>query len=193
MPRTTTLLAVAVALCACSEHSSPEQRPAPTPGGAASVPDRAAHHFDAGALAPGDTFLDLRVVRLDVARVFEDSVWSGAVQFAGEAQVRGVYQRHFDYPEPAALCFHVTDDESTARLPDFAPDAWTSPNAKRWLCFTNTDDVTRLLGTGAEPVAATVVIDDYVNRRIFSDVFDTARLVRVTAIHGSAQPTLRLP
>jgi hypothetical protein len=75
-----------------------------TPGGAVTVPRAEAHHFDTGALAVGDTFLGLRVVRSDVRRVFEDSVWIGNVAFDGPIEVAGVFQQHFDYPEIDQLC-----------------------------------------------------------------------------------------
>lgn len=150
-----------------------------TPGGAERVPSREPRHFDAGTLSVGDTVLGLRVVRVDVARVFEDSVWSGSVQFSGEIRLTGMYERHFDYPEVDAVCFRVVDPQSINRIPDFAPDAWTSPNQRTWFCFTNPAEARAALGNGAEPRAATIVVDDYTNHRIFSDVFDTARLVRV--------------
>ena len=195
MKRMPVLLLVLAAACGGAPDGAPARAddPALTPGGARFVPDREPHHFDAGTLAPGDTFLGLRVVHTDVQRVFEDSVWSGTVRFAGEVEVTGVYQRHFDYPEPAALCFHVTDDASIRRLPDFAPDTWTSTNARHWFCFSNADDAVRLLGAGEEPVAATIAIDDFINHRLFTDAVDEARLLRVVAVRGSAPPTLRVP
>lgn len=177
-------------LCSACERADPDVEPAasdgvvatapaPTPGGAERVPPREPRHFDPGTLSIGDTVLGLRVVRLDVARVFEDSVWSGSVQFAGEITLTGTYEQHFDYPEVDAVCFQITDSESINRIPEFAPDPWTSPNQRTWFCFTNAGEVRVALGSGTEPRTATVVVDDYTNQRIFSDAFDTARLVRV--------------
>jgi hypothetical protein len=124
--------------------------------------------------------------------VFEDSVWVGRVRFAGEITLSGVYQRHFDWPEPEAFCFHV-DDTAVAAVPAFAPDSWTSPARKVWFCFTNPDGALALLGDGDPPRSATIVVDDYEVLREFSDVFDTARLVRVEATGGPARQTLRDP
>jgi hypothetical protein len=150
-----------------------------TPGGAVTVPPAGARHFDPGRLAVGDTFLGLRVVERDVRRVFDEAVWSGRVRFAGEITVSGVYHRHFDYPEPAELCFRVDDEAEKNRIPAFAPDEWTSPNEVTWFCFTNGGAARRLLGPGDVPRRATIVIDDYTVLREFSDVYDTARLVRL--------------
>jgi hypothetical protein len=151
-----------------------------TPGGATAVPTAAARHFDAGSIQVGERFRELVLVESEVTRVFDDSVWAGRVRFAGEITVAGVYQRHFDWPEPAALCFHV-DASSADAVPAFKPDSWTSPNAKVWFCFTNEDAVRTLLGSGETPRHATIVVDDYTVRREFSDVYDTARLVRVAS------------
>jgi hypothetical protein len=136
--------------------------------------------FDPGAVAVGDSVGGLEIVVLDVRRVFDDSVWAGRVQFRGRLTVDGVYRRHFDYPEPAALCFHVSG-EARKRVPRFPPDSWSGPNRQTWFCFTNDDVARTLLGDGAVPVEATVVIDRYSLIREFSDVFDVADLVEVVA------------
>jgi hypothetical protein len=164
-----------------------------TPGGAAAVPPAGTRHFDPGAVAVGDTVLGLRVADIDVERVFDERVWSGRVRFAGEILLTGIFQRHFDHPEPAELCFHVREPASLDRIPAFAPDEWTSTNEKTWFCFTNTDAARRLLGTGDPPLHATVVVDDYRVIREFSDVYDTARLVRVASMAGPATQSLREP
>jgi hypothetical protein len=182
-----------VAACGEAERATPSPSDTLlTPGGATSVPPAEARHFDAATLDVGDSFLGLRVVDVDVRRAFDDSVWVGRVRFAGDITVAGVYQRHFDWPGPDALCFHVRDD-ATGAIPAFAPDAWTSPNMKVWFCFTNTNLARELLGSGEKPVDATVVVDDYLVVREFSDVFDTARLVRVEEVRGAAGATLRNP
>jgi hypothetical protein len=62
-------------------------------------------------------------------------------------------------------------------VPRCVPDEWTGPNRKTWFCFENDDDVRSLLGDGATPVAATIVVDRYRLIREFSDVFDMADLV----------------
>jgi hypothetical protein len=152
-----------------------------TPGGARTVPPWEERHFDPATLRVGDRFHDLVVVDREVRRVFEDSVWAGHYRFAGEITVRGTFERHFDWPEPAALCFWITEPDQVQRIPDFAPDTWTAPDARTWFCFSNPALAEELLGPGDAPREATIVVDDYLSVREFSDVFDTARLVRVTA------------
>jgi hypothetical protein len=149
-----------------------------------SMQDSSAGHedaeFDPGAVAVGDSVGGLEIVALDVRRVFDDSVWAGRVDFRGRLRVDGVYRRLFDYPEPAALCFHVRGD-ARKRVPRFTPDNWTGPNRQTWFCFTNDDVARTLLGDGAVPVEATVVVDRYSLIREFSDIFDMADLVEVVA------------
>lgn len=177
------VVSVAVAMaCGSGDVGSERDRSDPTPiAGADTLPPR---YFDAGALRPGDRFLNLRVAEVDVRRVFDDSVWAGRVVFDGQVTVTGEYRRHFDWPEPAELCFFVTAPSSIARVPEFAPDAWTGPGQQTWFCFINTELAQELLGDGERPVRATIVVDRYASLREFSDVYDTARLVEVVA----AQP-----
>ena len=145
--------------------------------------------FDPGAVAVGDTIAGLRITALDVHRVFEDSVWSGTVDFSGPVELEGVYLRHFDYPEPKLLCFHVAG-ESIDRVPRFVPDNWTSPNGKTWFCFTNQERALELLGDAATPREATVVVDKYRLVRQFTDAFATAELVSVKRIGAESRNTL---
>ena len=151
------------------------------------------HSFDAGAIAVGDTILGLRVISREVSRVLEDSVWSGTVGFEGEVEVTGVYQPHFDYPEPPAVCFHL-DSISSLKIPEFAPDAWSSANGKPWFCFSNQEKAVELLGPAETPRPATIVIDRYKQTRYFTDAVDDALLVRVVR-KGAAREagTLREP
>ena len=87
--------------------------------------------FDPGAIEIGDTVAGLVVVRKELNKVFEDSVWAGDVYFKGEIELSGVYQPHFDYPEVQALCFH-TDSATAMRIPMSKPDSWSSANEKPW-------------------------------------------------------------
>jgi hypothetical protein len=163
------------------DAGAPRQPGDGTPGGAHSVPPALPRHFDPAVLAPGDTFLGLRVAAVQVQRVFPDSVWAGRVRFHGRIRVTGTFRRHFDWPEPAELCFFPDVPASRARIPAFAPDAWTSADGITWFCFTNAGDVGRALGDGSEPVRATIEVDDYLVVREFSDVYDTARFMGVVS------------
>jgi hypothetical protein len=199
--RTALLALMGAAALGCGDSDRPNealprdsasQEVQPTPGGATEVPSASERHFDPNGLSAGDTHMNLRVTDVDVRRVLGDSVWSGRVRFAGEIRVSGVYQRHFDWPEPDARCFHV-DDAAAGAVPDFAPDTWTSPGMKVWFCFTNPERAEELLGSGETPRHATIAVDDYLVTREFSDVFDTARLVRAESVGGPARQTLRDP
>jgi hypothetical protein len=186
-----TVLVLLAAGCGGAD-TPPAGEPAPqlTPGGERSIPPAESRHFDPGAITVGDRVNGLVVVERQVQRVFEDSVWAGQVLFSGEIEVRGVYQRHFDWPEPDALCFHVTDAESVQRIPDFTPDTWSSANAKVWFCFRNPEFAQELLGSGEVAQEATIVVDDYWVVREFTDTFDTARLVAVRGTPVPARVTL---
>ena len=150
----------------------------------------ASNYFDAGTLQVGDTVLGLRVVSKEVNRVFEDSVWAGDVKFEGEVEVSGVYQPHFDYPEPNALCFHL-DSISALRIPEFAPDKWSSANGKPWFCFNNPDQARALLGPPDSVRFARIVIDRYHQTRHFTDAVDGAELIRVLERGARRSRTLR--
>ena len=191
--RTAVVVGFCVYLSGCSEREPPAQD-AQVDSATASADSvvRSANKFDPARIEPGDTFLGLRVAAKDV-RLTPDTLWSGEVRFAGELQLTGVYQPHFDYPEPAALCFHVTDSTSVARLPRFAPDKASVPGSKHWFCFTNPDSARTLLGAPPTPREATVIVDDYIVRRYFTDAYDSARLLRVVSIGDTTRQTLRDP
>ena len=180
-----------VLLCATSIAAACSEAPQPPP---ATPPQEtqspAANYFDPGAVAVGDTVAGLRISALDVQRVFEDSVWAGTVRFAGEIELTGVYQGHFDYPEPAEACFHP-DSASAARIPRFEPDAWTSANGKTWFCFDDAASAERALGDPRAYRWASIVVDDYRLHRAFTDAYDVARLVRVVDVGARAPQTLR--
>lgn len=146
--------------------------------------------FDPGALQPGDTVLGLTVVSKDVQRAMEDSVWVGNVVFAGDLLLQGVYQPHFDWPEVMVPCFHVTDPASIARIPRFPPDAWTSPSAKTWFCFSNPEVALELLGSPDQPREAVIALSRYQVWRSLSDAFDEAELSELLEVGASSTATL---
>ena len=182
MPSVRVLVLAASFAAACSE-------PAPV-AAPPQAPTAAANYFDPGAVAAGDTVAGLSIAAMDVQRVFEDSVWTGSVRFAGEVELTGVYQAHFDYPEPAEACFHP-DSASAARIPRFEPDAWTSANGKTWFCFDDAASAERALGDPHAYRWASIVVDDYRLHRAFTDAYDVARLVRVLDVGARAPQTLR--
>jgi hypothetical protein len=123
--------------------------------------------FDREHVKAGDVVGGLTVSR--VRRPPDDY----AVSFEGEVEVNGVYRAHFDYPEVKVPCFWV-DPDSWAKLP-------RAQNDQRliWFCFENTEEAIRQLGELGSQANARIVIDDYRTALSESDVFDSARLVRV--------------
>jgi hypothetical protein len=194
--RTVALAILACAVVGCRAESRPEAA-ASSPdsaGEAPIVPSAAANTFDPGAVQPGDTVLGLVVVSKDVQRAPAiDSVWVGNVLFEGDLLVQGVYQPHFDWPEVAVPCFHVTDPASMARIPRFEPDGWTSPNAKTWFCFSNPEVALEVLGPLEQPREMVIALSRYQIWRQFSDVFDEAELAELLEAGPASHQTLRDP
>ena len=172
---------------ACAAPACERPDPLPVPPAVAS-----ASGFDPATVAPGDTVAGLVLVRRDADLVFGDSAWVGTFTFRGRLELDGVYQRHFDYPEPDLVCFHVLG-ESIDRVPRLEPDAFVSPGMKPWFCFTNQERARELLGDAASPREATIVVNEYTVNRYFTDAFSTAELVEVTRLGGPARNTLRDP
>ena len=161
--------------------------------GCGDAPERPVTTFDPGVVEVGDSVLGLEIAGKDVSRaVAMDSVWVGTVDLAGELRLEGVYQAHFDYPEVPALCFHPSW-ESAARIPAFHPDSLTSPDRKRWFCFTNPELAIERIGPPDQPREATVVVRDYRVVRRFTDAWETAELVRVEDVGRPRTATLREP
>jgi hypothetical protein len=191
-------LAALLLLAGCGDRQADEDAnlsaadtaESPSPSLSPAAADSLLPGFDPGALKPGDTVQGLRVATMDVNKAFEDSVWVGNIKFAGELEVQGVYQGHFDYPEVRAACFHVTDSASVRRVPRFGPDAH-STRMKTWFCFTNADEAIAQLGPPDQPREATIVIDDFTAVRYFSDAWATGRLVRVTNLGAPSSRSLR--
>lgn len=171
-------------MAACDPREPPPAREDTT--------EPAPNEFDPATVATGDTVAGLRVVHVDVERVFEDSVWVGTVHFEGELAVEGVYQAHFDAPEVNAVCFHV-DAGSAMRLPRFLPDTRTRPRPITWFCFSNPEVAVELLGPPEEPRHAGIVVDRYRLVREFTDAWDLAELVRVDNVGPRVAASPRVP
>jgi hypothetical protein len=189
------LAAACLAAAACRADAPPDaaETPIETPVDAP-TPAPAANTFDPGAVQPGDSVLGLVVVSKSVERAAAiDSVWVGNVVFEGDLVVRGVYQAHFDWPENVAPCFHVTDPASAARIPRFAPDSWTSPDAKTWFCFSNPEVALELLGPAEQPRELVIALSRYVIWRQFTDANDEAELSELLEVGPESTRTLIEP
>ena len=145
-----------------------------TPPTTSRVPTNAsALTFDPATVKVGDTLGELRVERVDIAKAAGDMGYVGDVRFDGEATISGDRMTHPDYPEVKEVCMSI-DSVSARRLPRFPGD-----QRRTWLCFENRDEAARQLGAAGTRGGLTVVIDRYQTVRHFSDVYDTAKLVRV--------------
>jgi hypothetical protein len=172
------LIVAACLLAACEKVSDqPAPEPAAVPAApAAETPRRAAPptQFDARTVRVGDTIGGLRVAEVNVQPVATSGAGvAGSVRFSGEAELKGSYRRHFDYPEVKAPCFWL-DVESWAKLPRAQGDT-----RLLWFCFENDAEAVKQLGEIGTEVAATIVVDNYTTNITQSDAWDTARLVRV--------------
>ena len=130
--------------------------------------------FDPAAIREGDTVGDFRVARVDVTDAGGDMGLVGTARFIGEMIISGHKRPHPDYPDVTTLCMDV-DSASAARLPRWPGDART----QRWLCFENQEAAIRMLGPAGTREPIRILIDTFQTPRQFSDVYDTARLVRV--------------
>jgi hypothetical protein len=181
------ILAVAIAVAGCN---TPEEEAAPradvvetASDSTAIAPDsvrgddgrRAAPptQFDAKTIKRGDRIGGLAVAAANLNAARTDIGMSGWVRFSGETEVTGSYRAHFDYPEVKEPCFWV-DFESLAKLPRAQGD-----QRLIWFCFENRDVAIQQLGALGTQAHATIIIDDYTTNLQQSDVWDTARLVRV--------------
>ena len=195
----TALLCATVVVGACGdppERGPDERASAGAPGSNVtatraqdSVAARAAQmpgiRFDPATIKEGDVVGALRVGRVDITDAGGDIGRVGTVRFLGELTISGERRPHHDFPEVTTVCMDV-DSASTAQLPRWSNDSRTVS----WLCFENQEDAIRLLGpttSNREPV--TVAIDVYQTPRQFSDVYNTARLVRVVTRGPARAPT----
>ena len=150
-----------------------------------SAPAMPGIRFDPATIKEGDVVAGLRVGRVDVTDAGQESGWVGTVRFLGEVTISGEKRPHPDFPEVMTVCMDV-DSASAARLPRWPNDSRTIS----WLCFENQEEAVRQLGpTTAERQPITVLVDIYQTPRQFSDVYNTARLVRVVTRGTGAPPT----
>ena len=143
-------------------------------GPAESAPTLPGILFDPATIREGDVVAGFRVGRVDITDAGGDIGRVGTVRFLGEATISGEKRPHHDYPEVTTVCMDV-DSASAARLPRWRSDSRTIS----WLCFENQEDAIRMLGPSGNREPVSVVIDVYQTPRQFSDVYNTARLVRV--------------
>ena len=130
--------------------------------------------IDARTSNVGDRIAGLRIAekRIQDAPASPLGV-TGSLEFDGEMQVTGGYRAHFDYPEVKAPCFWV-DPADWNKVPRVKGD-----ERIRWFCFENDASAIEQLGQLGTETRATIIVDRYTTNLAPSDVWDTARLVRV--------------
>jgi hypothetical protein len=132
------------------------------------------NRFEAGRFQIGDTLLGLRVVAAEVRpSLAGEGEWTADVRFAGSIELSGELRPHHDDPEPDAICFFA-DSASALRLPRLPKDERIA-----WFCFENPDSVPGLEGNPPRPRRARLVVDGFRYVYAHTDVFNTARLVRM--------------
>lgn len=120
--------------------------------------------FDADSVKPGDQLGAFKVKQ--VRRPPDDH----AVSFDGEAELNGKYMV-LDNDQQKVPCFFV-DSTHYGRLPRATTDSRIL-----WFCFENAAEAGRQLGSAQ--AHATIVIDNYRTSLAVSDVWNSARLMRV--------------
>ncbi|HUP89077.1 MAG TPA: hypothetical protein VM100_07005 [Longimicrobiales bacterium] len=167
-----------ILLIACNDAPPrPAQPPAPP-----AVQQHQAY-FNPITINEGDTVAGLILAKRDAVNNPQSPVGAtGSFQFRGEVELHGGYRAHFDYPEVQKPCFWV-DREDWRKLPRAAKETRIV-----WFCFANDEQVIKQLGPlSKDTTRAAIVIDDYTTNLFESDVWDTARLVRVLRRSTSAQ------
>lgn len=152
-----------------------------------------ANEIRPATVAVGDTVGGLVVTAVDVHPLAGDSaVYTASVRFRGELELSGVYLPHFDHPDVDALCFHP-DSVSALRVPRFAPDPRSSPDQKRWFCFTDRDAAAAAFAPPSQPRESRIRVRSYTATRRFTDAWDQAELVEVLEVGEPRENTLRGP
>jgi hypothetical protein len=168
------LLLFALAACRAPGDDAPRAQP-PAARGSASAPAAdsvlPAHVFDPARVQVGDSIAGLRIDTVDVWRAM-DGAWVGMVRFAGEVRLGGTYEPHPD-PEANLLCFFA-GAEHAERLPRFHGD-----ERRPWFCFADQDRARALLPVPPGRGRAEIVVDRFTYHFAYSDVVNSARLVRV--------------
>lgn len=130
--------------------------------------------FDPQAVGVGAAVAGVRVAskKIEAAPASRMGV-TGSLTFKGELTLAGSYRAHYEYPEVKEACFWV-DPQEWPKVPRAQHD-----DRIIWFCFTNKEQAIQQLGPLGSNARATIVIDDYTTNLEQSDVWDTARLVRV--------------
>jgi hypothetical protein len=131
--------------------------------------------FDAQRIKVGDKVGQLTVADVQLQPAGIEPKMAGHVRFTGEVELSGSYRAHFDYPEVKVPCFWV-NVQSWNKLPRAIGDSRIL-----WFCFENEAEAIKLLGELGTQSAATIIIDNYTTHLTGSDVWNTARLVRVVS------------
>lgn len=131
--------------------------------------------FDPAAIDEGDSVAGLVLSRKDaVVNAASPVGVTGSLRFSGEIELKGEYRAHFDFPEVKKPCFWV-DRTDWRKLPRVQKETRIV-----WFCFENDSSAIAQLGPPSKDrIKTRIVVDDYTTNLFESDVWDSARLVRV--------------
>jgi hypothetical protein len=180
------ILATLLLLAACESHQqqpnaaadssakAPTAVAAAAPGAAVDSVTGTGDKFDAMRAQTGNAIGTLRIASLDVQPATQTLVGvKGAIGLKGQLQLSGDYRAHYEYPVVKQACFYPAA-EDWKKIPRAKGD-----ERAIWFCFDNQEDAIKQLGALGTQTKATIVVENYTIKLDKSNVWDTARLVRV--------------
>jgi germination protein M len=133
-----------------------------------------ANLFDVHEVAVGDVIAGLRISSLEVSDPDAPSL-TAHVSFTGEVTVSGTVTAHDDHEQLGdAVCMTSVDPTSERALPRMRQDTRDA-----WFCFTNSDVAAAEVFAPGTVTETTVVIDEFTIHHAPTEVWNTARLLRV--------------
>jgi hypothetical protein len=161
---------------ACSQAEPPKAEETPSPASSQLPGGPDSHLFDGEKTKAGDRVANMTIVEADIAvsEAIPEYGPIGTVKFSGETEVSGTFEYVKDHEYLGEALTFTADEDSAARLPRLRND-----QRKVWFVLENLEEAKSMLGSVAEKGTAVIVIDDYVIRYEPTEVWNTARLVRV--------------
>jgi hypothetical protein len=135
--------------------------------------------FDPSRVKVSEPVGAMQVTAIDVRRAasMPDSPYVGTVRFRGEVELEGALM-HFPGQGEKNVCFEA-DPETAGRLPRMRGDA-----RRPWFCFENYAYAAERTAQMSAADHLRVRIDNFAINYAFSDVFNTARLLKVEQAGG---------
>lgn len=124
--------------------------------------------FDAKQVKIGEQVAEMEIIALEV---FE---YAARVEFSGEATVTGEYKHHEDDEFLAGEIAFKVADESMKQLPKMTDD-----ERYLWFVFANKETAEAAFGPPGSEGQATVIIQQYTINYAPTEVWNTAKLIKV--------------